>query len=310
MAIIECAAVVASNRRFLKKGALQLADDAIGECLERANRSATDIDLLVNAGIYREKNLAEPALAAMIQEDIGANPEQSSDDHSHGTFSFDVANGGCGVVTAFEFVAGFIESKTIELGAVVASDSNPGGVEAFPFPNAGGAVLLRPSPLGKGFTAFTSATFPEFSGNFESAIVWHPHAHPVFSEGTNVLAVAIGDEFTLRASECSEVVVRRFVEENGLGLGDIDLLIASTYPRTFAADLAKRLAFPSDRIAVPEDRFAGAHAVGAIASLDAAIRSGQFSRARNVLFVTVGAGVTVAAALYRQPSPDRILRGA
>ena len=33
------------------------------------------MDLLINAGIYRDRNLGEPALAAMIQQDIGAHPE-------------------------------------------------------------------------------------------------------------------------------------------------------------------------------------------------------------------------------------------
>ena len=45
------------------------------DCLDRAGRTAHDVDLLVNAGIYRDRNLGEPALAAMIQQDIGANPE-------------------------------------------------------------------------------------------------------------------------------------------------------------------------------------------------------------------------------------------
>ena len=44
-----------------------------------AGRDAHDVDLLINAGIYRDRNLGEPAFAAMIQEDIGANPEDPHD---------------------------------------------------------------------------------------------------------------------------------------------------------------------------------------------------------------------------------------
>ena len=46
------------------------------DCLREAGRTAHEVDLLVNAGIYRDRNLAEPALAALIQQDIGANPEE------------------------------------------------------------------------------------------------------------------------------------------------------------------------------------------------------------------------------------------
>ena len=84
-----------------------------------------DVDLLVNAGIYRDRNLGEPALAAMIQQDIGANPENPHAD-THGTFSFDVSNGTCGVLTALQIVDGFLKSHAIDCALVVASDADPG----------------------------------------------------------------------------------------------------------------------------------------------------------------------------------------
>src|SRR5512142_301613 len=81
-----------------RHSALHLAVSAAKECLHRAGCDPDDLDLVVNAGIYRDRNLGEPALAALIQDDIGANPE---DPHAggHGTFSFDVANGTCGMLT-------------------------------------------------------------------------------------------------------------------------------------------------------------------------------------------------------------------
>ncbi|MGY4651210.1 hypothetical protein ACVWWN_005006 [Mycobacterium sp. URHB0021] len=42
----------------------------------RGGAKRHDVNLLINAGIYRDRSLAEPALAAMIQEDIGANTER------------------------------------------------------------------------------------------------------------------------------------------------------------------------------------------------------------------------------------------
>ena len=86
-----------------RHSALRLAVKAAKHCLHEAGRNADDIDLLINAGIYRDRNLAEPALAAMIQEDIGANPEDPHE-QAHGTFSFDVSNGSCGVLTALQIV--------------------------------------------------------------------------------------------------------------------------------------------------------------------------------------------------------------
>ena len=169
---IEAVATAHARRGPFRKGALKLADEAARACLARAHREAGDIDLLINAGIYREDNLAEPALAAMIQEDIGANPGHPPREGAHGTFSFDVANGGCGVLTALELLDGFVRSGTIRTGLVVASDSAPGASESFPFPAVGGAMLVRSASGGGGFVDFAFETFDEGAGVFESAIGW------------------------------------------------------------------------------------------------------------------------------------------
>ncbi|HEX7669590.1 MAG TPA: 3-oxoacyl-[acyl-carrier-protein] synthase III C-terminal domain-containing protein [Polyangiaceae bacterium] len=302
-AIIEAVAISVSRRPFWPKGALRLADDVVTECLERAHRRPPDLDILINAGVYREKNLAEPALASMIQEDVGANPGHPPKEGSHGTFSFDVSNGGCGVLTALELVDGFAASKTIALGAVVASDSDPGHVAGFPFPNAGGAVLLRAGAAGEGFLSFDSCTFPEFFGCFESVIAWHPAEHPgrFSAAGENVLEITCRDDYGVRAVECAGSAAGRFMAAHGLRAADIDLLVGSAFPADFLHELGRRLEVPASRIAVPDERFLEAHTAGVVASFDAGVRSGRLFAARNVLIVTVGAGITVATALYRHP---------
>ena len=100
---------LANGRWRDRHSALRLAVNASRDCIRNAGREPDDIDLLINAGIYRDRNLGEPALAAMIQEDIGAHPENPHAG-SHGTFSFDVVNGSCGVLTALQVVDGFLRS--------------------------------------------------------------------------------------------------------------------------------------------------------------------------------------------------------
>src|SRR5215207_9429545 len=114
--------------------AVALTDAAAEACLARAGIEAGEVDLLVNVGLYHDKNLGEPALAALIQEDIGAHPE---DPHGggHGTFSFDVANGACGLLTGLRVAHGFLAAGTIRHALVVAGDANPGRrlTRHFPF---------------------------------------------------------------------------------------------------------------------------------------------------------------------------------
>jgi hypothetical protein len=39
----------------------------------RCGLDAEKVDVLVNAGLYHDRNLGEPALAPLIQDDLGAN---------------------------------------------------------------------------------------------------------------------------------------------------------------------------------------------------------------------------------------------
>lgn len=299
---IEAVAAAHARRGPFGKGALKLADAAAHTCLARAHLEASDIDLLVNAGLYHEDNASEPAFAAMIQEDIGANPGHPPREGAHGTFSFDVANGGCGVLTALELLDGFVRSGTIQTGMVVASDSEPDDSESFPFPAVGGAMLVRPAPGDEGFIDFAFETFAPAAGTFDSAISWHEKAWhlPLSRPGRNVLAVVQGDGYEGRAIECAEEATRRFLARHEVGARSVDLALLSQSPVGFAGSLAARLDLAPGCVAPIAAEFRGAHTAGPIAALDAAIASGRFAAARTILFATVGAGIVVGLALYRK----------
>ena len=125
---IEAASALTSHG-MRKPSARRLADDAAKACLAHAGKPAGDVDMLINAGIYREDNMGEPALAALIQEDIGANLGQPPIG-GHGTFSFDLMNGTCGVISAIQLQAGFLRSGVIQLGLIVTSDVHPNPKDA------------------------------------------------------------------------------------------------------------------------------------------------------------------------------------
>ena len=161
---IEAASALASHG-WHQPTARRLADAAARECLARARRKAGDVDLLINAGVYREDSMGEPALAALVQEDIGANLGHPADG-GHGTFSFDLANGACGVISAIHLQAGLLRSGVIRLGLIVTADVDPsqdrsGSALVRP---TGGALLLGWDDGIAGFTDFHAETFPEYEG--------------------------------------------------------------------------------------------------------------------------------------------------
>lgn len=273
-------------------GAVALADAAARSCLERAHRTADDVELLINAGLYLDRNISEPAIAALIQEDIGANPEPQAG-AGQGTLSFDVRNGACGLLTGIHLVDGMLASGTVGLGMVVATDADPepGVSEGFAFPALGGAVLLSADDARPGFTAFRFAMFPEFAELFQSAVDWRENGR----DGRNVLGVEIAGAYAGRALECAESTARELAAAERLHLGEVDLLVASASVPGFAGELGRRLGLSAERVASLPEGLAAAHT----AALAAALESGRLAAGGTALFVSAGAGLTVVAALYR-----------
>ena len=301
------AATALTSHGLRKPTARRLADAATRTCLAQAGKEPGDVDMLINTGIYREDNMGEPALAALIQEDIGANLGQPPIG-GRGTFSFDLLNGICGVISAIQLESGLLRSGVIRLGAIVASDVDPNLKNprtAFLQP-AGGAMLLGWDDSLAGFTDFYMETFPEYEDLFMSGLVWqerHGHRVPQRATGQHQMVIEEKPGYQARLADCAEEVTRRFLRRLGMGLDEIDLLVPAPSSADFLDTLRARLGVPSDRVAYITEDLEGAYTTGPIAALQAAIRSGRLGEARNTLMLAAGAGITVALALYRQTPP-------
>lgn len=274
-----------------RHSALQLAVSAVNSCLQDARRDADAVDLLVNAGIYRDKNLAEPALAALIQEDIGANPEDPHGDR-HGTFSFDISNGTCGILTGLQIVDGFLSSHTIRCALITASDADPGrGMsEHFPFSPVGAALLCRWTDDDYGLGRIGWVNDPDGGDDFQAT---------VGSDGRNVLRFEESSNLDERLAATAAQAARECLSDSGLPLSDIDVIIAAPARHGYRAALARHLDVPLERIVVADDE--KMHTASLAAAMQQALKS--LPVGARAMVVAAGAGITAGAALYREP-PD------
>lgn len=273
-----------------RHSALHLAVKSAKDCLQQAGRKPDDVDLLVNAGIYRDRNIAEPALAAMIQHDIGANPENPHPD-THGTFSFDISNGTCGVLTALQIVDGFLKSHAIDCALVVASDADPGRgtSEHFPFSPTGAALLCECTDDDYGLERIHWVNFPDEGETFNATVG--------LVDGRNVLRFAASDTVDERFAAAAIQAIDECLRESELRLDDIDAIVAAPARPQYRANLASRLGVPVERIIVCEDQ--SAHTASVAAAFDLAAH--RLQQGDRVLLVAAGAGITAGAALYRMP---------
>jgi 3-oxoacyl-[acyl-carrier-protein] synthase III len=287
---IDSIAVVSGGLRR-RHSARRLADAAARACLTDANVAASDVDLLVNAGMYRDGNLGEPALAALIQEDIDANPGDPPVG-GPGTFSFDVANGSCGVLTGLQLVDGLLATGTAGRALVVASDANPGRgmTRTFPFGATGGAALCDWDDATQGFTGFRWAVHPEFAELLVADVRFDGHR--------NVLDVREAPEFAARAAICGADVAAKLLADHGLTTCDVDAVIACPLSHGFVAALADAMDLSREQIVDPPSR--GAHTAALLISLRSVLHDPDARSARTLLFVAAGAGITIGTALYRR----------
>jgi len=290
--LIEDVAVIRGGWRN-RHSALRLAVSAAETCLHRAGRHPDDVDLLINTGIYRDHNLAEPALAALIQHDVGANPEDPHES-GHGTFSFDVANGSCGALTALQIVDGFLRSQTIDCALVVTSDADPGRrcSDHFPFSPVGAALLCHWRDNQSGLGRVHWANGPDDGDTLRATVG--------LEDSRNVLRITTSDHIDERFAAAGADVARRCLREASLEPSDVDVVVAAPARAAFRATLASLLRLPPDRIVVADDDRMHTAALFA-AFRDAGARLPADGR---VLLVAAGAGVTAGAALYRM-SDDR-----
>ena len=271
--------------------------------LDRAGIGASDIDVLIHTGVYRDRNICEPAMAPFIQRRIGANsasPGRGAGERS--TFSFDLSNGVCGWLNALQVGDGFLTSGRARRVLLVTGDVDPAPrvSQGLSFAPAAAAVVLAPGERGAGFTAFHSESFAKHSDLMHSTIEWIGDEAPRFSPKQAV----VRKEDPRFVDECVGSTVRvlgKFLPRHDLELRDIDLVLPSQFPAAFPVAFRERAGLANEKVVDVTDSFGAAYTAGMAAAFAAALAKGRVSPGSRLLFLAAGPGITVAVALYTVP---------
>ncbi len=277
------------------EGFLALSARAAAEALRAVARDAREVDVLISTGIYRDGNVAEPAMAPLLQARLGGNLDPpASGALGPRTLSFDLANGGCGVLDAARVVDGLFRSGRARHALVVGADVDPapGTSRGLSFDASGGALVLRAGEEGVGFTAFASESFAKHVDLADATLSWQDGP-----ASGHALLRREDPRYKDECVRCAASTVGRFLARVRLDPAELDLVIPVQSPRGFPRAFAARAGLGA-RVVDASDRIGSAYTAGIPAAVHAAMLSGRWQRARSVLFVAVGAGISVAAALY------------
>lgn len=295
-------AIAGPRFNLIVEGSIHQTSRAAKRCLIKAGLDSSCLGLLINTGVYRDKHIVEPAIASFIQRKISTIFVNRS--HSvppgdlEGTFSFDVNNGGCGLITGMQLIDGFIHSGRIQQGMVVTGDAEPfrGLSKSFDFAPAAAAIILSAAVDGEGFTRFKTYTFPKYKDAFESHIYGTSWKNK--RKNRNVLFISEKENYLDLCVECATQSLKNFLSEADLTLPEIDLVISSQSPKGFVSKLKIQCDL-ADRIVDVDTSKGEIHTAGPAFALEKAWNDGRFEQARNILFLSVGSGITTALALYR-----------
>jgi 3-oxoacyl-[acyl-carrier-protein] synthase III len=287
---IESIGVSMPGGRLLKKGSVDHAVAAGKRCLGISRYGTGDVQTLINAGMFRDGHCGEPAMAAFIQEKLGINAGFGG----NASFSFDLVNGGVGMLSAIQVADALMKSGAIRVGMAVASDANTDARPdpAYDYPRSGAAVILDRSPDShRGFGSFVFRTFEEH-GDASAARV------ELFTKGGR-LRIEKSDRLDDIYLGCAVPVFEELLEREGLAAADIDLVVPSQISPRFLGSLPGALGVATDRVVNVMDETGGdTHTTSLIIALEAAIRRGLAPRGTKAALLAVGSGVTVGCALY------------
>lgn len=145
---------------------------AAQNCLEKIKLPVKNIDLLINAGIYREDNTVEPAISAFLQKELGLNLDYVKNNTGKAAFSFDLMNGACGVLNAIQVAQACLQSSSVQKVLIVCQNANPR------YACLGAAMLLELSDNPqKGFDpVYTRASIDGFYGLKSYTTLYQPNS--------------------------------------------------------------------------------------------------------------------------------------
>ncbi len=270
----------------------RLASEAARRALAMAGLDAAALDLVVVATIT--PHMLMPSCACFVQAEIGA-------EHA---FAFDLNAACSGFLYGLDLAGSYIQSrpdmKILLIGSETLSartnwqDRNT----CILFGDGAGAAVLG----GSGERGVVAANLradgrlwnllymnspvslnPDLAGDDDQDCCIRMSGRDVF-------------KFAVRSMEGA---VRELLDQQGIGVDDIDLLIPHQANIRILHKLAERLGLPEERIFVNVDRYGNTSAASIPIALDEVNRQGRLHSGDRILFCSFGGGFTWGALLMQ-----------
>jgi 3-oxoacyl-[acyl-carrier-protein] synthase III len=278
-------------------GSVDHAIRAGERCIEQAGIDRNEIGLLINIGIYRDENIAEPAMAALIQKGLRLNPDPINNISANSTFSFDLVNGSCGFLYAAQVADSFIRSGEKKLIMIVSSDVHPSRKKSdtFPYTHIGSAVLLGKSEReDSGFKSFMFQTSKKGCAGLMGFTDYLAHG----PEGRNNVTINTTPNYIERLENLAIRSIKKRIRTGEIDLSELRLIITSQPIPGFEKRISRAIGLDDGlTISVHED-FGKTNTSDLSIGYYAALKKGILKSGDKILFIGASTGITIALSVY------------
>lgn len=284
------------ERRVLEegKGNADMAYHAATRALEAAGLSAKDLDAIIMGTVTPDYPF--PSSACVLEDMLGAR-------HA---FSFDVNAACSGFLNALSVADSFVRGGRIENALVVGSDALSrllnwqDRTTCILFGDGAGAVVLGASENGAGILSaklrtdgsYVKTLYVPAGGSLKPAKLEtvKNNEHTIAMNGKEVFKVAV---------RSMEEISRQALEEAGVGINQVSLVIPHQANRRIIVALADRLGIPMDKVVINVEKYGNTSAASIPVALDEAKRQGRIQKGDIVLLNAFGAGFAWGAAVVK-----------
>lgn len=268
------------------------------DCLAAARVDVEDINLLLNVGIYRDTNLVEPAISALIQKELRLNLDYVKNNNKKAAVSFDLMNGACGPLNAVQVASAFLATGSAKYVLVVASDAHPSNQahhkgRDFYYGTLGSAMLLEWSPSES--RGFGKVHFRSSSDGYVGLESYTELYHPKSKES---LTFKVDPEYKTRLLDAMTESIQETAKREAISLNET-LLITSQLTSDFGVQLTKRLGMEESAVVRHSDFDFDPHTSAMALGYSQAIKKGIDPKYRQILFAAGGSGLSTGCVVYR-----------
>jgi 3-oxoacyl-[acyl-carrier-protein] synthase-3 len=284
------------ERRVLEegKGNADMALLAARRALDDAGVDAKDLDAIVMGTVSPDYPF--PSSACVLEDMLGAR----------NAFSFDVAAACSGFLNALSIADMYIRCGKVNKALVVGSDTLSRVLNwqdrgtCILFGDGAGAVVLGASENGSGILStklrtdgsYVKTLYVPAGGSLKPANreTVRNNEHTIAMNGKEVFKIAV---------RSMEEISRQALEEAGVTIDQVALVIPHQANKRIIVALAERLGVPMGRVMVNLEKYGNTSAASIPVALDEAKRAGRIKPGDIVLFNAFGAGFAWGAAVVK-----------